>query len=166
VVVPADILNDLGVCVKRNQRVDGVRELVLLINVPDVDFAVITAGEEESALKWVPVKAVAFSGMSEENHLGLHFICCWADSVFEVVEDVNITGGGLGRDDPVRLGHVSGFVYLTLVIDLQFDLDALVFGNANRALGRCSLSSFTFLSSCILLLCFIQTLSIFSCVFG
>ena len=86
--------------------------------------------------------------------------------MFEVVEDVNFSGGGLGRDDPVRLGHVAGFVYLTLVIDLQFDLDALVFGNANRSLGRCSLSSFAFLSSCILFLCFIQTLSIFSCVFG
>lgn len=65
VVVPADVLDDLGVCVKGNQRVDGVRELVLLIDVPDVDLAVITAGEEKSALKWVPVKAIAFTVVSE-----------------------------------------------------------------------------------------------------
>jgi len=43
--------------------------------------------------------------------------------VLVVVEDQHVTGGGLGGDDAVVLGHVAGSVDFSLVIDLDLNLN-------------------------------------------
>jgi hypothetical protein len=49
--------------------------------------------------------------------------------MFEIVKDVDLAGGCLRGNDLVLLRHVPGSVYLALMVDLEFDLDALVLWN-------------------------------------
>lgn len=47
----------------------------------------------------------------------------WLRRVLGVVEHQHVRGGGLGGDDAGTLRHVAGSVHLSLVVDLDVDLD-------------------------------------------
>ena len=49
--------------------------------------------------------------------------------MLEIVEDVHLAARGLRGDNLVLLRHVAGPIYFTLVVYLQFYLDALVLGD-------------------------------------
>ena len=67
----------------------------------------------------------------------------------------------------MRLRHVARPVHFPLVVDLQFNLDALVLGNANATLSRSGLAR-TAISSVDLLLVphLVETLLVLSRVLG
>ena len=136
-MVPGDVLDDLRVGqVDLEHGVDRVRQLVLPVHVPHADSIVIAAREQETRAERVPVKAVAFLSMTEEDHFGAHFVVRWARSVLEVVENVDLTGDRFRCNNFVHLGHVARPIDLALVINLQLDLNALIFGEVAAALRR------------------------------
>ena len=135
VMVPADVFNHLGVGLPRYQRVDCWGQLVGLANVPDANLVVVTARQKVPVTAWVPVETVAFHCMSEQSKVGSDLISLHA-SMFEIVKDVDLAGGCLRGNDLVLLRHVPGSVYLALMVDLEFDLDALVLWNGLGADSR------------------------------
>ena len=56
--------------------------------------------------------------------------------MLKVVENVHFAGNCLRCDDFVHLGHVARPVHLSLMIYLQLDLNALIFGEFGPALRR------------------------------
>lgn len=89
-MVPADIFNDLGVCLPADKWVDCRRQLVRLADVPHADLVVIAARQEETLSAWVPVEAVALCGMSKQSEVWSDLLSVHA-SVLKIVEDVNLT---------------------------------------------------------------------------
>lgn len=71
--------------------------------------------------------------MAKEDQIWLHLVSGWVITVFEVVENVDLTIVGLRCDDLIPLRHVASSINFTKVIDLNFDLDALIFGDLNCA---------------------------------
>lgn len=47
--------------------------------------------------------------------------------MLEVIKYVNLSTHRLSRNNVVTLGHISGFVYLSGMIDLSLDLYSFVF---------------------------------------
>jgi hypothetical protein len=126
--VPSDILHHLSVSVEGHERLNRGRKLVGLVDIPNADLVVVAARKQQAGLLRVPVEAVAFARVAKETQVRLHFVGLGLSAMLEVIEDVNFAWGSFSRDDLVRLRHVAGAVHFSLVIDLEFDLDALVFG--------------------------------------
>lgn len=58
--------------------------------------------------------------------------------MLEIVKDVDLTGHSLSSNDLVHLGHKAGAVNLAKMVDLQLDLNALIFEHFTSTLCRCS----------------------------
>ena len=56
--------------------------------------------------------------------------------MLKVVENVHFARNCLRCDDFVHLGHVAGPIHLSLMIYLQLDLNALIFGEFGPTLRR------------------------------
>ena len=87
-LVPAHVLNDLAVGLESYQRIHCVCKLILLVDVPQTNSTVVTAGEQEPSLLWIPVKPVSLPLVAEQDQLWLYFVIGWIDSVFEIVKYV------------------------------------------------------------------------------
>ena len=74
--------------------------------------------------------------------------------MLEVIEDVNFARDSLSGDNLVHLWHVASPVDLTLVIDLELNLNSLIFWQVSAALSRSCLASLlsslgaSFVTSC------------------
>jgi len=88
---------------------------------------VIAAREQQSFLLRVPIKTVALFSMTSEANLRLNFVCRWLSAMFEIIKDMDFSGGCFCGNYFVRLGHVSGAVYLSRVINLKLNLNAFIF---------------------------------------
>ena len=129
VMVPADVLDDLRMGFPCVQRINSWRELIRLVDVPKADSVVITSGKKQALLAWVPVETVAFSRVAQKSQIGLDLVSLGTATMLKVVKNVNFTGNSLRSDDFVRLRHVSRSVNLALMIDLEFNLNALILCN-------------------------------------
>ena len=76
----------------------------------------------------VPSKAVALLSMAKESHIRPYLVILRSARVLRVIENMNFTVVHcLCGDDFGILRHVSGSVDLTLVVNLNVDLDASLF---------------------------------------
>ena len=164
-MIPANVFNNLWMSINHKKWVECFLQLVLLVYVPEADFTIVTAREELASLLWIPVKTISLASMSKKYEFWFDLISGWTNSMFEVVENVYISWCCFCSDDLVCLWHVSGSVYLTLMIDLHFDLNAFIFRNPNATLCRCALSSIACLNwRHFVLTWFIQSFSVFPSV--
>ena len=105
----------------------GVDDLVLLgsgVDVPQTDGVVIGGGQQVAVQVGVPGEAVAFLLVSSQLQVWVTFPAgVGLAGVLGVVEHQHVGAGGLGGDDAGVLRHVPGPVDLTLVVDLDLDLN-------------------------------------------
>ena len=127
------------------QGIDSWVKLIRLVNIPEANFVVITAGKKPSLLDRVPIKTVAFTRVAEKAQVGLDLVSRRAASMLKIIENVHFSANCLCGDDLVRLRHVAGSVDFARVVDLEFDLDALVFGHSCGAKNRSRPTSDLFL---------------------
>jgi len=144
-VVPADILDYLVMGFPRHHWVDCWRQLVRLAHVPHTNHAVVRTRQQVTLSLWVPVESIALLTMAKQTEIRLDFFSV-AAAVFEVIEDVDLARNRLGRDDLVLLRHVSSAVDLSLMVNLQLNLDAFVSGNVlssecGSSAARCTSSA-------------------------
>ena len=140
-LIPADILDDVGVSVVNLENwINGIRELILAIDIPHTDSAVIAARKQKTCTLRVPIEAITLTFMAEENHVRSDFVVSRAGAVLEVVKDMNFADNCLCCDNFVHLWHVARSVNLSLVINLQFNLNALIFGQISATLGSRALT--------------------------
>ena len=90
--------------------------------------------------------------MSEQNKVRLNLISGWVVTVLEVVKNVDLPIICLCSNNLVSLRHVPCSVHFTKMIDLNFDLNTLIFGYWNCAKSRVCLASYC--CRCIDLDCF------------
>jgi hypothetical protein len=129
VMVPADIFNHRRVGVVQSKHgIDSVRQLILVVHIPNADAIVIAAWKKQTSSLRVPIETVTFTVMTKEDHFRFDLVCSGARSMLKVVEDVNFTWDGLSRDNFVHLRHVSGAIHFTLVVYLKLNLNAFILG--------------------------------------
>ena len=122
--VPGNVLNNSSVSCEDRL---GIDDLVLLgggVDVPEADGVVVAGGEEVSVEVGVPGEAVALLLVTSQPQVGLA-LATWIRlaRVFGIVKHEHVAARGLGGDDARVLGHVPGPVHLTLVVDLDLNLN-------------------------------------------
>lgn len=85
---------------------------------------VVGGGEEVAGEVGVPGESVALLGVSLEAELGAALAGgVGLEGVLGVVEEEDVRGRRLRRDQHRVLGHVAGPVHLPLVVHLHLDVD-------------------------------------------
>ena len=91
-----------------------------LINVPNACPAIIWSRQEQSLFERIPRKPIPLLSVTEQPQIGLDLIIDRCVGVLVVIEKIDLSAHRFGCNDILLiLGHVSGSVHFTLVIDLH-----------------------------------------------
>jgi len=126
-VVPCNILDYLRVRVPFAEGVDRWGQLIRLINIPQTDFVVIAATQEQAQLIGVPIETVAFFAVSKQSQIWLDFISAGFAPLLEIIKNVDFSADGLRRYYFVRLRHRAASINFALMVYLHFDLNSVFF---------------------------------------
>jgi hypothetical protein len=130
-MVPADILHDLAMSIIDASSLKCIRKLVRCVHVPHAHEVIIRAREQQAWPYRIPGKTEALSFVPQQRQLRLNLIVIWLGRVLVIVENVNFAAYGLSGNNIHALRHVPRFIHLSLMINLSFDRDLLMFGRTN-----------------------------------
>lgn len=107
-----------------SSRSVGCCSLAAVKAEPGVTHVVIGGAEQVPAQVGVPGQAVTFLLVAFEPQVRAALPAgVGLGGVLGVVEHQNVRGGGFGGDDAGVLGHVASPVHLSVVVDLDFNLN-------------------------------------------
>jgi len=124
-MVPSDVLDDSVMGgIKAMQRLEVHLVIWQLIDVPNACLLVVWAREEKPFFDGVPRKPVALLIMTFKLQVWFDLIVSWDFRVLIIVKDVDVAACCFRGDNLLVLRHVSGFVDLSWMVDLDVNLDA------------------------------------------
>ena len=122
--MPGHVLDDSSVPCEDCLRVDYLVLLRSGVDIPQADRVVIAGREQVPVEVWVPGQPVALLLVPSQSQIGLA-LSAWVRlaGVLRVVEHKHIAAWSLGGDDTGVLRHVASPVHLSLMVDLDLNLD-------------------------------------------
>ena len=132
-VIPSYIFNYWTVGFKIRQCILSHLILICLLNIPKTNSAIIWSRQQNSLLKWVPLKPITFLSMPKQSKVRSDFIIHWSIWMIEIIKNVNDSFYSFSGYYFRVLWHISCTINFPLVIYLNIYLYAWLFHRCKTA---------------------------------